>query len=194
MKTFVIVGNTATDSEDKRPRLPGWHLLADSAVSNTGKPFYVPEVESPTEARVSFAVRIERLGKSIAEKFSRRYFSQMAPALNFRLPRLYDKLSEEGLSGDPALNFDKALFVGDFIPYTNDATLKLYKNGEPVASFDFSMLERGVEALIPFVSEMNTLKIGDLLLPGLSQGVEVKEGDVLEIRVNDSPAFQVKIK
>lgn len=171
-----------------------WYFIADSAVTNTGKPFYVPEGKGKVTVSMGPAVKISRLGKSISEKFSDRYYEEFGPALHFKLPDYKRELQERGLSTDASINFDKSLVVGRMLPINEMKGLCLYKNGEKVASWKTQNSKFSLGEVIQEISLMNTLKMGDLILPGLSEEIEIKEGDKLEVMLNDIQAFQVKVK
>lgn len=191
MKIFIVENNQRDSSEEETFN---WYLLADSAVTNTGKPFYVPDGYGDVSAKVGIAVRINRLGKSVAEKFAGRYYYEMAPVLNFRLKDLEMELKGKGLSPDPSRNFDRALFVGDFRPFDETETFTLTKNGEKVAVFEFGSLKRPVSRILEEISKLNTLKMGDLVVPDLAGDIKVSEGDLLEIFSNEGEAFAVRVK
>lgn len=191
MKIFIVGNNQPDLSEEE---IFNWYLLADSAVTNTGKPFYVPDGYGDVSAAIGIAVRINRLGKSVAEKFARRYYSEMAPVLNFKLKDLETELKVKGLSPDPSRNFDRALFVGDFRPFDEEETFTLTKNGEKVAVFEFGSLKRPVGRILEEISKLNTLKMGDLVVPSLKGDIKVSEGDLLEIFSNEGEAFAVRVK
>ena len=191
MKVFVCVNNYGEGSVSKAQ---GWYLLVDSAISNTGKPFYLPDGSGGVAVSLSAAIRVERLGKLIAPKFASRYFSEFAPALHFTLPQLGEKLRREGLPEDPSRNFDRSLFVGDFRCFDSDAEIQLQKNGETEASFKFHHLISPPEKIISEISVMNTMKMGDIVLPGLSGKVNLEIGDLLEVKINGEKAFHVKVK
>lgn len=191
MKVFVCVNNYSTEKSEKNF---GWYFLADSAVSNTGKPFFLPEDSGMVSVSLAPAVRISRLGKFIAPKFASRYFSEWAPALHFYLPELENNLRLTGLPQDPAWNFDRSLFVYDFIPFRPEDNFTLLKNGEESGSFSLPDLLLPIEEVIARVSRLNTVKMGDILLPALGEGVSLKSEDLLEVMINGQKAFHVKVK
>lgn len=172
----------------------GWYLVADSAMTNTGKPFYLPENLGDTEVALSMAIKISRLGKNIDSKFSSRYYSELAPALHFRLPDYETELKSKGLATDASHSFDKSLFIGDFVPMDSIVELELRLNGDKVSLFDRNCLNMPLEDVIHKVSRLNTLKIGDIILPGLGDWVKIKEGDFLEVINKEERSFHVKIK
>ncbi|MCH5227346.1 MAG: fumarylacetoacetate hydrolase family protein [Muribaculaceae bacterium] len=191
MKVIVVPDNYGDKGERE---LTGWYFIADSAVTNTGKPFYLPEDKGRVSVSLSTAVRFNRLGKGISPKFASRYYTEHAPALHFRLTDYAAQLKENGLPEDPARSFDRSLFVGEFTPIKGEDKFTLHVNGREVSEYILSELHTGIDQLISEVSKMNTIKMGDLLLPGLSQETEIKEGDLLEVRLNGEKAFQVRVK
>ena len=191
MKVFAIVNNYAP-SEGIADR--GWYLIADSAVSNTGKPFYLPEFVGPTVVSLTIAVRFSRLGKYIDRKFAPKYFSEFAPALHFHLPEYAYNLRSQGLPEDASRSFDKSLIIDEFVPKDQFENVELRKNGESAARFSLENLHDDLEELIAKVSVMNTIKMGDLLLPALSGNIEIREGDLLEVFHGSQKAFHVRIK
>lgn len=197
MKVFVMVNNYGAGNNEGNSRVQGplgWYLLADSAVTNTGKPFYLPENYGKVVVSVSIAVRISRLGKFISRKFAPRYYTEYAPVLHFRMPEYERKLKGEGLPGDAARNFDKSLFAGDLLPLGEEQPVELYVNGEKSAEFSRAFLNNSLERVVEEVSQMNTLKMGDLILPALSGEIELHRGDFLELKQTGKGLFSVRVK
>ena len=188
----IVIDNNYEPVRVSSPKV--WYLIADSAISNTGKPFYIPENCGKTVVSLIGTVRISRLGKNISEKFASRYYTEYAPALHFKLPDLEEFLRESGLPQDASRSFDRSLIIGDFLPIEDKETLRLRINGEDKAEFNFGLLHKGVEKVLSEVSKMNTMKIGDILVPGLSGFIEIREGDFLEVMKGEERAFHVKVK
>lgn len=172
----------------------GWYLLADSAVTNTGKPFYLPEKLGRVSVCLSAAVRISRLGKSVSSKFASRYYTEVAPCLHFNLPDYREKLREKGLPDTGAMNFDRSLFVGEFLPVEDMKEISLYINEEKKCEIKLDTLPEMVDNFIGEISKLNTIKMGDLIIPGIGGRQEIKEGDKLIVEVNGEEGFYVKIK
>ena len=191
MKAMVMVNNYRPIQS---PYKSGWYLLSDSSVTNTGKPFYLPEHYGKTVVSLTVTVRISRLGKSISPEFASRYYYEYAPALHFTLPEYAESLKESGLPLDPSVSFDRSLFVGDFLQKNDTEALKLNINGEEKSEFRFAMLHQSIDDSLFSISRLNTMKIGDLLVPGLSGFIEIKEGDFLEVMKGENRLFHVKVK
>lgn len=189
MKAIIIKNNYLKAS----PPL-GWYFLADSAVTNTGKPFYLPENVGRVCVALGCCLRISRLGKGIQKKFAGRYFQEAAPALHFYLPEYEEKLKNEGLPADAARSFDRSLFVGDFSPFNIEDNYELTVNGTLASSLTLRNCIFPIAETIHDVSRLNTLKMGDLLVPALADGVVVNEDDIFTVIKNGMPEFKVKIK
>ena len=199
MKVFVTQNNyrqdeTAPFSGKESSSHFGWYLIADSAVTNTGKPFYLPDDLGRITVSVGAAFRMTRLGKTIAPKFGSRYYSEIAPVVHFQLPDYRERLKVQGLSWDPSVNFDKSLFVGDFRPVDRINEVSVSISGHPELIWNKARLIKDMNEVLALISQMNTIKMGDFVIPGLNGDLEVKEGDLLNVLVNGESDFQVKIK
>lgn len=191
MKAVVAVNNPQSDKDTS---IFGWYLLADSAVSNTGKPFYLPELRGVTTASLCVAVKICRLGKSVAKKFAGRYYSEICPAIHFRLPEYEKELISQGLPGDPSRSFDRSLFVGEPVEIKEDTTFELALNREILETFSLKEIYSPLEEFLVSFSKMNTLKMGDLIIPVLKGEITMSEGDLLEVYSGENKLFHIKVK
>lgn len=194
MKTFVIVRPDKTDNSNQ---FIGWYFLTESAVSNAGKPFFMPENNEKVMAFMAPVFKITRLGKSISQKFSQRYFTELAPGIHFILPDLKEKFSKNRLPEDPAVCFDRSLFAGSFEGLENGTvphSMNFKINGDEIVSCSSESLKELMVEIIPKISTMNTLKTGDMVVPVLYGEKEIKYGDVLTIESEEKEILRVKIK
>ena len=138
------------------PIREGWYFLADSAVSNIGKPFYLPEFMGKTIVGLSCTVRISRLGKSIDPRFAYRYYAEYAPVLHFVLPAYESELKDRGLPLDASRSFDRSLFVGEFMSLSDKSPLYLRINGIEKAEFNFNKFNEKIDNSVSAASRLNT--------------------------------------
>lgn len=174
-----------------------WYLVADSALINTGKPFFIPDDAGVVTATLLPALKITRLGKSVNSKFASRYLTEWAPALHFRLKTLEGDLCSRNLPISAAVSFDRSLFCGEFSPIGEDfkvPDLEMRLNGELCMVWKSEELVKSPSILLEKFSEMNTVKMGDLLIPGGAREIQVRGGDYLEIIAPEHKSFSVKIK
>ena len=191
MKIIVVKNNYSVEIGEKNQ---GWYLLADSAMTNTGKPFFLPENCGNVMVYLGMAVKINRLGKHIEEKFAHRYYDQYAPVVHFVFESEENLLLSRGLPGDEARNFDRSLFVGEFKALEDMKPIGFRYNGEFKSVFDADKLKISIDEVIHRVSRLNTMKIGDLIVPGLISETYIKEGDFLEVLTGEEVSFNVKVK
>lgn len=191
MKTFVIERN-----ENGLPP-ESWYFLPDSAITNPGKPFFIPEMTDTIEAQALLALKINRLGKTIAPRFAHRYFSEVALGIHFTAPLLKKELLEKGLSPDRSRGFDRSLFLTEFIPceeFSKHSEISFLKNGELTATLSPDLSDDATGDCFAAISAENTLKMGDILIPHLSRGIRINIGDTLEIRKDTTPLLRIEIK
>lgn len=195
MKTFVFDNNY---NLDRVPEVVSWYFLADSALTNCGKPFFIPDFAREFVAIPVIAIKINRLGKSVAPKFSERYFTEYAPAIHFHAKDLLARLKEKNLSADRAVSFDRSFIMGEFLPFPteNRVILKMGKNGKTVGEFDTDKLTLPIDEVLAHASYADTLKMGDLIVPALPKGVQIGIGDLVELKAldGDVPLLSVQIK
>lgn len=196
MKTIVI--------ESSEPL--SWYFVADSALVNAGKPFFIPEFAQEFEAFLTPVVRITRIGKSIGERFTSRYYEEIAPAVHFRASALRRDLIEKHLPTDPSHSFDRAMTVGNFLPAS------VLTDGTPLVMELTSATEeedtvtcRSVECLtsdfynktavlLEAVSRSNTIKMGDYLVPKISKPLKINIGDTLKVFHGEDLLLTIHIK
>lgn len=193
MKTFVFDNNY---NQSPLPQISSWYFLTDSSLTNAGKPFFIPDFAGEFEAIPVIAIRINRLGKSIAPKFAGRYYCEFATAIHFRAKDLMLTLVSRHLPADRATSFDRSLIMGEWLPVPSEDEIKVVmsKNGVPVGEFDSKRLTLSIKETVSEASRANTLKMGDLIIPGLSEGVGIAINDVLELSHNGTPTLAVHIK
>lgn len=193
MKTFVIENNSISYTD----RDSVWYFLPDSALCNSGKPFFIPEFADKVEVCLSAVMKITRLGKTIQPRFAHRYYSEMAPALHFRIPALREKLMSEGFAPDMGQAFDRSLIIGEFLPaeeFLTKDTLALKINGRHASTWDGSAFKKSPDEILAEVSASNTMKMGDLILHALAEGVGIDIGDLLEVCRGERLLLTVPVK
>lgn len=193
MKTFVFDKNY---NQSPQSDISSWYFLADSSLTNAGKPFFIPDFAGEFEAIPTIALRINRLGKSIASRFAGRYFCEFATAIHFRARDLMEKLYNLRRPIDKATSFDRSLIMSEWMPATFEDGIKvtMKKNGIVACEFDSKRLAMPIAETISEASYANTLKMGDLIIPGLPVGTDIDIDDVLELSCNGVSTLSVHIK
>ncbi len=191
MKIFRIIENRIAGNDGIC-----WYMLPDSAIVRTDNPWFVPDFDDEFRLYPVFAVRIDRLGKSVSPKYAPRYYNEAAICMTAYAQNLLHRLREKGLPWDYAVSFDKSCMIGDFMPFpviSEDDTLIVEMAGKIIKP-DLAGIKDIIDNTISVVSRNNTIKTGDLILipvsdeyfipsPGYNLTAGCSSGNLLEIRI-----------
>lgn len=165
---------------------PTIFMKSASSLLKDGKPFFIPDFSSEIHYETELVVKIDRLGKNIAERFAHRYYSEVTVGIDFTARDLQRRLREQGLPWEISKAFDNSAVIGTFIPLeeagnVNQLSFHLDMNGKTVQQGNTADMLFSVDQIIAYVSRFFTLKIGDLIYTGTPVGVgPVSIGDHLE--------------
>ena len=192
MKIFNILPAESIFSTSE----PVWFFMPDSPILRSGNPFFVPEFDDRFEAYPALAIKINRLGKSIAPRFVNRYFCEATFAMTIRATTLLEKLRSNGLPWTPAVNFDKSCLLGDFIDFNglseNGITLQI---GEKTLTYPLDGMMSQIENVISYITSDTIIKTGDIVLMPLSaDGINLTPGINIEATAGDSKLLEIRIK
>lgn len=181
--------------------------LPDTAMLISKHPFFIPDFTQDCRAQLCMAVRINRLGKSIHERFAHRYYDEreICPALHFVAQDRLDKLQKAGLPWDVAVGFDNAVAVcfdkaeaaikngADAQDHTT-ATLRINQEAH-VVQLDWNNIKGAIDKQIEQVSLLYTLRQGDLLLlPVAADCPQVHINDKLTLCLDSLEYFSFNVK
>lgn len=203
MKIICVGRNYAAHAAELKnevPKEPVIFLKPDTALIPKRQPFFYPDFSSDIHYEAELVVRINRLGKNIAEKFAHKYYSEVTLGIDFTARDIQQQLKEKGLPWERAKAFDGSAPVGQFIKLNSlrnskNIDFKLLINKEECQIGDTNDMLFSINQLISHISTFMTLKIGDLIFTGTPQGVgPIKIGDHLEGFIEDQKLLDLKIK
>ena len=203
MKIICVGRNYAAhikELQNENPKEPVLFLKQDTIILQTNHPFFIPHFTSDIHFEVEVLVRINRIGKHIQEKFSHKYYNEVGLGIDFTARSLQNELKAKGLPWEKSKAFDGSSLIGTWFDKNNFQDLNalsfsLDRNGKRVQEGNTSEMLWKIDALISYISQYFTLKIGDIIFTGTPSGVDaVLENDVLEGRLDGKQAFTVKIK
>ena len=161
-------------------------MKPDSALVIRNRPFFYPEFSSDVHHELELVVKIQRLGRSIPEKFASRYYSEIAIGIDFTARDLQNEMKDKGLPWEIAKGFDYSAPVSEFVSLDSlgdpaDLDFHLDINGKTVQHGKSKDMIFNFDRIIAYVSRFVTLKTGDLIFTGTPAGVgPVKISDHLE--------------
>jgi 2-keto-4-pentenoate hydratase/2-oxohepta-3-ene-1,7-dioic acid hydratase in catechol pathway len=202
MKLICIGRNYAAHIEElknEKPEEPVVFLKPDSSILLKQHPFVIPEFSNDVHHEVEILVKINKIGKYIAPEFAHKYYDEIGLGIDFTARDLQAKLKEKGLPWEKAKSFDGAAVIGEFFDKNsfeniNNLQFSLKNNGNLVQNGNTNMMLWNIDAIIAYVSQYFTLKIGDIIFTGTPAGVaKVESKDVLEGFIEDRKCFKINV-
>ncbi|NQV52137.1 MAG: fumarylacetoacetate hydrolase family protein [Flavobacteriales bacterium] len=201
---IICVGRNYVDHakelNNQVPTEPVIFLKPETSLLLKHNPFFIPSFSNDVHHELELVVRIDRVGKSIEERFAPRYYSEVSVGIDFTARDVQTALKSKGLPWEKAKAFDGSAPVGTFLPIEDlgdvqGLNIHLEKNGTSVQSVNTSEMIFSVNHIISHVSQFMTLKMGDLIFTGTPAGVgPVTENDVLEAFLGGRSLLKVKVK
>lgn len=155
---------------------PTIFMKSDSSLLKDGKPFFIPDFSSEIHYETELVIKVDRLGKNIAERFAHRYYHEVTVGIDFTARDWQRRLRAQGLPWELSKSFDNSAVIGTFIPlseagHVNDLSFHLDVNGKTVQEGHTKEMLFSVDQIVAYVSRFCTLKIGDLIYTGTPAGV-----------------------
>ncbi|MEG2366115.1 MAG: fumarylacetoacetate hydrolase family protein [Alistipes sp.] len=184
------------------PTEPIYFLKPDTALLRNNDPFYIPSFSHDLHYECELVVRINRVGKSIEERFANRYYDEVGLGIDFTARDIQREAIAHGLPWERAKAFDHSAALSPrFIPLTalggavQALHFELTINGEPRQQGFTGEMLFSVDRLISYVSQYMTLRIGDLLYTGTPVGVgAVHAGENLQATLEGEKLLDFDIR
>lgn len=189
MKIFAVGFNYVDHTKEMGnpvPEYPVFFMKPDTAILKGNKPFFIPDFTQDLQFETEIVLKINRVGKSINEKFAHRYFKEIGIGIDFTARDLQRKCKEKGWPWEIAKAFDGSAPVGRFISKSDFSDIynlpfHLDINGNTVQSGNTKEMVFSFDRIISHISKYMTIKMGDLVFTGTPAGVgPVKIGDHLQ--------------
>lgn len=179
MKIICIGRNYVDHAKELKnavPVKPVFFMKPDSALVIRNRPFFYPDFSNDVHHEVELVIRISRLGRSIPEKFSHKYYNEVALGVDFTARDLQKEMKNKGLPWEIAKAFDYSAPVSEFVPLdelknAGDIHFHMDLNETTVQQGRSSEMIFGFDHIIAYVSRFVTLKTGDLIFTGTPAGV-----------------------
>ena len=192
--------NHINELKNEKPSDPVVFIKPDTAILLKKQPFFIPDYSKNIQHEVEVIVKINRVGKYIETKFAHKYYDHIGLGIDFTAMDLQQKLKASGLPLEKAKAFDGSAVVGKWAPKSTFESLEnlsfsLKKNDVVVQSGNTQQMLWGIDAVIAYVSQFFTLKIGDIIFTGTPAGVgQVQAGDILKGYIENEEFFNIKVK
>lgn len=203
MKIICIGRNYAEHAKELNnaiPTEPVFFMKPDTALLKDGEPFYYPEFTKDLHHEIEIVIKINKVGKHIAEQFAHKYYEEIGLGIDFTARDLQAKAKEKGLPWEKAKAFDGSAPIGKFINKSQldnlgDIDFELKINGQSRQRGNTKDLLFSFDQIISYVSQFVTLKVGDLIYTGTPEGVgAVNIGDKLQGFVKGELFLEFEVK
>lgn len=190
----------AKELNNEVPTSPVFFMKPDSALVISNRPFFYPDFSNDVHHELEVVIKINRLGRSIEEKFAGRYFNELGLGVDFTARDLQAEQKKKGLPWEIAKGFDYSAPISEFFPVEkykdlHNLSFRLEKNGTTVQDGSTSHMIFSFEKIISYVSRFMTLKTGDLIFTGTPAGVgPVAIGDRLEAYLEGEKVMDFPVK
>ncbi|MDD2591096.1 MAG: fumarylacetoacetate hydrolase family protein [Fermentimonas sp.] len=204
MKIFAIGLNYASHNKEMKRTFvseePVLFMKPDTALLKDGKPFLLPDFSDEMHYETEIVVKVNRLGKTIAERFAHRYYDEITVGIDFTARDLQRKQKELGLPWEIAKSFDNSAAIGEFISKSEfediqNINFHLDINESTVQQGNTKDMIYSVDRIISYISRFFTLKIGDLIFTGTPAGIgAVNINDHLQGYIEDRKLLDFRVK
>ena len=204
MKIFAIGLNYDSHNKEMKRTFeseqPVLFMKPDTALLKDGKPFMLPDFSEEMHYETELVIKINRLGKNIAEHFAHRYYDEITVGIDFTARDLQKKLKERGLPWEISKSFDNSAAIGEFISKSEieqiqNVNFHLDINGKTVQQGNTENMIYSVDKIISYISRFFTVKIGDLIFTGTPSGIgPVVINDHLQGYIEYTKLLDFKVK
>lgn len=190
----------AKELQNPIPVKPVFFLMPDTCLLKNNKPFYYPDFTKNLHYELEVVIKISRVGKNIAEKFSHRYYNEFALGIDLTARDLQDDCKERRLPWEIAKAFDYSCPISNFVPIEkissiNKLDFHLDINGKTVQKANTSEMLFNFDYIISYISQFMSLKMGDLIFTGTPSGVgPLQIGDNLQAYAEDQKLMDFLIR
>lgn len=182
------------------PPDPLLFLKPESAVIFNNESIRIPKQSSCLHHEIELGVVIGKEGKNIPEDNAMDYVLGYLVALDITARDIQSVAKQNGWPWSIAKGFDTFSPISDVVDKKKvsnplDLDLRLVINGIVKQQSNTKYLMFSIEHIIAFISEIMTLKKGDLILTGTPEGVgELVEGDCITAHLGNLCSLEVDVQ
>ena len=182
------------------PEDPLLFLKPESSVIFNNESIIIPKMSSCLHHEVELGVVIGKDGKHITQDKSMSHLLGYLVALDITARDIQSVAKKNGWPWSIAKGFDtfspiSDVVLKDVVYNPLDLDLELKVNGVVKQQSNTKSMMFSIERIIEFISEVMTLKKGDLILTGTPEGVgEIVEGDIIESYLENICSLKVDVK
>jgi len=181
------------------PTAPILFIKPATSVVELESPLTIPQDQGSVHHEAEIALLISKDAKDIDAGSAWDYVSHAGVALDLTLRDVQSKLKEKSHPWEIAKGFDGACPLSKWIPLSElsnkeKIAIQLEKNGELKQDGDSTQMITSIPALIAYMSNIFTLKTGDVILTGTPAGVgPLESSDELKATLDNQFSFNTTV-
>lgn len=174
--------------------------IPDTALLIQKRPFFIPDFTKQCMAQLVCCIRINRLGRSINQRFAHRYYNvnDITLGVHFIAHDLLEQLQHENRPWELAIGFDNAVVVAEKKCDTLTEQMRtdlLLNDVTYTCQFETKPLLEAIDKQIERISEFYTMRQGDILLMPLDMEEQpVHIDDNIKLSLNNTHLVSFNIK
>ena len=175
-------------------------LKPESAIIFSGDSIVIPSRSYCLHHEVELGIVISKDGSHIPETKAKDHVLGYLVALDITARDIQDEAKKHGWPWAIAKGFDTFAPISDVVPAQKvpdpmNLKLSLRVNGQVRQQANTNLLLYSLDHIVSFISEIMTLRRGDLIMTGTPQGVaEIKAGDVLDASLEGYCTLHVDVR
>lgn len=181
------------------PDAPILFIKPATSVVSLEAGFSIPQDQGSVHHEAEIALLIGQDASNISTQDAWQYISHVSVALDLTLRDVQSQLKAKSHPWEIAKAFDGACPLGKWVAKQqlsnlDNIAIELHKNGEQKQKGDSTQMITAIPELIAYMSNIFTLKAGDVILTGTPAGVgPLKKGDSLLAKLDGQYEFPSKV-
>jgi 2-keto-4-pentenoate hydratase/2-oxohepta-3-ene-1,7-dioic acid hydratase in catechol pathway len=190
----------AQEMKTTPPQNPLLFLKPESAVIFHNQSIIIPNMSSCLHHEIELGIVIGKDGHHIHQENAMDHVLGYLVALDITARDIQSVAKKNGWPWSIAKGFDSFAPISNVvlkqkIPNPLDLSLELKVNGIIKQQSSTKYMIFSIERIIEYISQIMTLKKGDLILTGTPEGVgEINEGDIIEANLGNICYLKVDVK
>lgn len=181
------------------PDKPVIFMKPATALVHDGGRIVIPPYSSDCHFEVELAVLIGREAKRVPPEEAMGIVAGYGVAIDLTLRDVQSELKTKGLPWEVAKAFDTSCPLSDFVPPEqvadpHDLQLKLWVNDDLKQDGNTGMMLRRIPQILSEISDIFTLRAGDVVLTGTPEGVgPLRSGDRVRAEITGLVGLEVTV-
>lgn len=194
MKIFVV--------EIEKNEKPQFYIKPETAQIRNNEALFIPLFCEELRYEFAYAIKINRVTKSIGTKFASRCWSEFGVVTNFWAEDLSRNQRDKCEYPDIAYSFDRSFALpneflsSDLLQAENNISAKCYVNEREILALYWEDIKGSIDEIISYISDFITLKIGDVIMIKKRNNKNEKAviNDKIELKIDNKIVVETLIK